>query len=78
MVIDSYDYKLSCPKQMIKFVQENMKDKTVHINWDKFDIGDIFYSHDDDIVVAYKCVMVDHSSKIIAFVSEKEYYDAFK
>lgn len=37
MVIDSYDYKLSCPKQMIKFVQENMKDKTVHINWDKFD-----------------------------------------
>ena len=55
-----------------------MKDKTVHINWDKFDIGDIFYSHYDDIVVAYKCVMVDHSSKIIAFVSEKEYYEAFK
>lgn len=78
MVIDSYDYKLSCPKQMIKFVQEKMKDKTVHINWYKFDIGDIFYSHDDDIVVAYKCVMVDHSSKIIAFVSEKEYYEAFK
>lgn len=67
--LDSYGYLLNCPNEMLGYVNKIMNDKQAPINWNKFNIGDYFYTEK----YAYKCVIADHPMKRIVFVTKDEY-----
>ena len=70
--LDSYGYLLNCPNEMLGYVNKMMNDKQAPINWNKFNVGDYFYTEK----YAYKCMIADHPMKRIVFVTEEEYKEA--
>lgn len=70
--LDSYGYLLSCPVEMADNVKATMKDGNAKINWNKFNVGDAFYTED-----TYRCVTADHPMKRIVFITEEEYHEKF-
>lgn len=67
--LNSYGYLLSCPEEMIKYVQQEMRDDNAYINWNNFNVNDVFHTEDN----IYKCIVADHPMKRIVFVTEDEY-----
>lgn len=40
--LDSYGYLLNCPDEMLSDVNKTMNDKRTIINWNNFNVGDVF------------------------------------
>ncbi len=66
-------YDLFITKEMAKDLKETLKDKTVTINWENYNLGDKYYSDNGENV--YVCWSADHIFKILKFTTEKEYND---
>lgn len=71
--LNSYGYLLICPDEMIKYVQQKMRDDNAYINWNNFNANDVFCTEEN----TFKCVIADHPMRRIMFVTEDEYNNSF-
>lgn len=63
--IHAYGYKVTGTEEIIAEIEEDLKDRSVGINWNNFGDGKVFWNHNGNIKYTFK---IDHITKIVRLI----------